>query len=298
MRRHRTGYTLWPASFELTEPGKFLDEAESLDADFVEIPLFCTRVIADGGLLEPAVRQLERATSGRRVGYSLHGMLSINLMDAPDIVPLHLQVARANVDLAARLQARTLVLHCGLADPELGEPLDDSYARQRESLAALGDYAASAGVLLCIENIWNFDGRETALPGRLAQELSLIDHGSVRATVDFAHAALQCHLMGADLFEEIRALAPFVHHIHLNDCFGGEKPVAIALPAEAVAYGSGDLHLPLGWGTLPFERLLTEPAYPDIDLMLNQELHPTYWYALADDLAELRRLAKLMAGSG
>ena len=301
VRQHKIGYTLWPASFELTEPGAFLDEAldeaECLGVDSVEIPLFCTRVIADGRLLEPAVREMERSTAGRRVAYSLHGMLSINLMDQAEHIPLHEQVARANIELAARLGAPSLVLHCGLADPEHGEPLDDAYARQRDSLSKLGDFAAQHDVLLCIENIWNFDGRETALPGRLAQELASLDHASIRATVDFAHAALQCHLMGADLIEEIRALAPFVHHIHLNDCYGSEKAVSIALPAEALAYGSGDLHLPIGWGNLPFERLLTEPAYPDIVLTLNQELHPTYWYALADDVTEIRRLVLLMAGS-
>ena len=60
-----------------------------------------------------------------------------------------------------------------------------------------------------------------------------------------------------------------------------------------LAYGSGDLHLPLGWGSLPWEKLLTEPAYPE-EVILNDELHPTYWFALGDDVAEMRRLAGLM----
>jgi len=115
----------------------------------------------------------------------------------------------------------------------------------------------------------------------------------VRATLDFAHSALQCHLKGADLMAEISEIAPLSHHLHLNDCFGTVREGPISLPGEALAYGSGDLHLPLGWGSLPWDRLLTEPAYPE-DAILIDELHPTYWCALGDDVAEMRRLAGLM----
>ena len=92
---------------------------------------------------------------------------------------------------------------------------------------------------------------------------------------------------------EIAEIAPLSHHLHLNDCFGAVRDGPISLPGEALAYGSGDLHLPLGWGSLPWEQLLTEPAYPE-HVILNDELHPNYWCALAADVSEMRRLAGLM----
>lgn len=293
MKRHRIGYTLWPANFDLVEPGAFMDEAEELGVDTVEIPLFATRLIADGTVLEPAMRIFENQMQGRRLGYTVHALLSINLMDRPDKLDRHEKAARACIEIAARFGARILVLHCGLSAETSPEALDAAYARQRECLARLGDFAARRGVLVCVETIWNFDGRETALPGRLAAEIRTVDHDAVRATLDYAHAALQCNLKGADLMTEIAEIAPLAHHLHLNDCFGVVRDGVATLPGEALAYGSGDLHLPLGWGALAWERLLTEPAYPE-NAILNDELHPNYWSALGEDLAEMRRLAGLM----
>lgn len=295
MVEHRIGYTLWPASFELTEPGPFLDEAEEMGVDSVEIPLFCTRLIANGAIVEPAWRWFEGQLRGRSVGYTAHAMLGINLMDEVSALARHEAVARANIEVASRMGARVLVLHCGLSEAAEGPALEDAYARQRESLSRLGDHAAGTDVEICVETIWNFDGRTTALPSRLAEEIRAVGHPSVGATIDYAHIWLQCALTGADLMEEVAAIAPLTRHVHVNDCFGRPPDPGVALPAESLAYGAGDLHLPLRWGALDWERLLTEPAYPDRQLVLNQELHPCYWYALRDDVTELARLRDLMA---
>jgi sugar phosphate isomerase/epimerase len=293
VKRHRIGYTLWPTNFDLVQPRAMLDEAEELGVDTVEIPLFATRLIADGAILGPAMRIFEEQMQGRRLGYTTHALLSVNLMDNGGRLDLHESIARSCIDVTARLGARNMVLHCGLAEDASRDALEAAYARQRECLSRLGDYAAQHGVLICVETIWNFDGRETALPGRLAAEIRAVDHDAVRATLDYAHSALQCHLKGADLMTEISEIAPLCHHLHLNDCFGIVRDGPITLAGEALAYGSGDLHLPLGWGGLDWEKLLTEPAYPE-HVILNDELHPTYWCALGDDVAEMRRLAGLM----
>ena len=293
MKRVQIGFTLWPSNFDLVDPAPLLDEAEALGVDTVEVPFFAARLISDGTILEPTTRIFELALAGRRLGVTTHALLSINLMDAPGPLGRHEALARACIELTARLGARRMVLHCGLS-AERGDALEGAYARQREALGRLGDFAAERGVVVCLETVWNFDGRETALPGRLADEIRAVGHDAVRATLDYAHAALQCTIKGADLMDEVRALAPLADHLHLNDCFGVVRAEAADLPAEALAYGSGDLHLPLGWGALPWERLLTEPDYPD-EVILNDELHPAYWSALPADVAEMRRLAHRMA---
>jgi len=294
VKQHRIGYTLWPPNFDLVDPATVLDEAEGLGVDTVEVPLFACRLVANGAILEPAMRIFEDRMRGRELGYTTHALLSINLMDAPEQLELHEKAARACIEVTARLGARIMVLHCGLTSDTGPDALDAAYARQRECLTRLGDFAARLGVLICVETIWSFDGRETALPGRLAAEVRAIAHDAVRATLDFAHAALQCSLKGADLMTEIAEIAPLSHHLHLNDCFGTVSKGPIALQGEELAYGSGDLHLPLGWGNLHWEKLLTEPAYPE-NVILNDELHPTYWCVLSDDVDEMRRLAELMA---
>jgi sugar phosphate isomerase/epimerase len=286
------GYTLWPANFDLVDPGPFLDEAEGLGVDTVEVPFFAARLMADGAILEPTARLFQRAMEGRPFGCTTHALLSINLMDVPERAAAHERLAEACIELSARLGARNMVLHCGMS-AGTGDALEADYARQRDALARLGEVAAGHGVVICVETVWNFDGRETALPSRLAEEIRSVGHDSVRATLDYAHAALQCWLKGADLTAEVAALAPLAVHLHVNDCFGIVRQEAIALAGEMLAYGSGDLHLPLGWGALPFERLLTEPTYPD-EVVVNDELHPNYWCALGEDVAEMRRLAAQM----
>ena len=293
VKQYQIGYTLWPQNFNLVEPGPFLDEAEKFGVDTVEVPLFATRLIADGVILEPAMRIFERQMLGRQLGYTSHALLSINLMDTPEQLVLHEKAARVCIEVTARLGARVMALHCGLSEDASPDALEAAFARQREYLARLGDFAAQHGVLICVETIWSFDGRETALPGRLAAEIRTIDHDAVWATLDYAHASLQCYLKGADLMTEIAEISPLSRHLHLNDCFGVVREGPVTLPAEELAYGSGDLHLPLGWGGLPWEKLLTEPAYPE-NIILNDELHPNYWCALGDDIAEMRRLAGLM----
>ena len=113
---------------------------------------------------------------GRRLGYTTHALLSINLMDAPERLELHEKIARACIEVTARLGARNMVLHCGMAEDTSPDALEAAYSRQRECLARLGDFAAQHGVLICVETIWNFDGRETALPGRLAAEIRAVGH--------------------------------------------------------------------------------------------------------------------------
>jgi len=296
MREVSIGYTLWPGNFELTYPGPLLDEAEGLGVDTVEVPLFTTRVIVDGKLHEDAFRLFSAPFQGRKLGLTTHAMLTINLMDSADRLPAHERVLEANIEVTARLGAKRMVVHCGMSDAHFGTELEDAYARQRESLGRMAVVAEAHDVTLCVETIWNFDGRETALPSRLAEEIAAIGSSRVRATVDYAHSLLQCTLKGANFHEEIAAIAPVSDHLHLNDCFRPEKPFPIALPAEEVAYGGGDLHLPLGWGGIPWERVLTEPAYPNVPLTMNQELHPTFWPALAEDVATMRRLRDVMQG--
>ncbi len=274
------------------DPAPFLDEAEGLGVDSVEVPFFAARLMANGAVLEPTARLFEQRLEGRRLARSTHALLSINLMGPAEQLPRHERLAETCIELTARLGARNMVLHCGLS-AENGEAMEAAYGRQRAALARLGEVAARHDVVICVETIWNFDGRETALPSRLAEEIRAVDHDSVKATLDYAHAALQCAVKRADLMTEAAALAPLAAHIHVNDCFGAVHESAVPLAGESLAYGSGDLHLPLGWGDLPFEELMTGPAYPD-EVIVNDELHPTYWRALGDDVAEMRRLARLM----
>ncbi|MBA4789332.1 MAG: sugar phosphate isomerase/epimerase [Rhizobiales bacterium] len=270
-------------------PGK-LDEAEALGVDFVELPLFCWTLIAGGRVMGERLDALKRATRGRPFGYTAHGPLAINLMEAPARLPAHAALLDAAITVAQALEAVHLVIHTGcVRDPD--ETFAVAYARQREALQRAGDRAGRAGVTLCVENIFRFAPmRETASPSRLAGEIDAVAHPCVRATLDVSHAYLRCADGKLDPRAEIAALAPYARHIHAHDSFGRPSASWAMDEAERLGLGEGDLHLPLGWGSLPWEEL-ARSLVPEPGAILNLELHGRYWSELPAQVDALRRLA-------
>jgi hypothetical protein len=64
---------------------------------------------------------------------------------------------------------------------------------------------------------------------------------------------------------------------------------------EHVAYGMGDLHLPIGWGSVPYDALLTDlPIRPGSAAVL--ELAGRYDTELEASLAETGRIADRIRG--
>src|SRR5690606_18844250 len=110
-----------------------------------------------------------------------------------------------------------------------------------------------------------------------------------------SHAYIRCTDARLDPIAEMAALAPHVAHFHLHDSFGRpneRRPGDVWFydPAEAVAFGEGDLHLPIGWGGIDWDAVVqtVRPA-PGAVAML--ELNPRHWRELAEQVGVLRALA-------
>lgn len=284
------GYSLREGSPEFDDLGAGLDEAEALGVDVVELPVYAWHLMVEGRLLENRVKDLQRALAGRKVGYTVHGTLAINLMDIPERLARHERLLAANIELTAALGAQHLVMHSGV----VRAPDDDvevAYSRQRDALIRAGDHAASLGVTLCVENIFRYGAaRETATPSKLAGELAAIDHAAVKATLDVSHAFIRCTDARLDPIAEIAALAPYVAHFHLHDSFGRPSELWTYHPAEAVALGEGDLHLPIGWGGIDWDAVV-DAVQPRDGTIAIMELEPRHWRELRDQIPVLRALA-------
>ncbi len=242
-----------------------LDEAEELGVDFVELPLFAMDLIAGGRVLQPQIRRLHEALKARSLGYTAHGPISINFMEAPETVARHMTVARAAIEAAAEIGAVHFILHAGRTTAKDEAEIEALYARQREAFAALGELAAQHSMMIAVENIFAFAPNEhTALPSRLAREIEAIGHPNVRGCLDFSHAALTCAAEGVDLLTDAKALARVACHLHIHDLFGDPRALWFFNRSERVAYGFGDLHLPIGWGNLPWAAMMADFTFlPD-----------------------------------
>jgi sugar phosphate isomerase/epimerase len=93
-----------------------------------------------------------------------------------------------------------------------------------------------------------------------------------------------------NFLDEIAALAPFAKELHIHDSFGKLWPLAPNHRAERLAYGIGDLHLPIGMGSIPWDALLERCAFPDNAIFIH-ELAPPYWADLAAAVEGTRALA-------
>ncbi|MGL4287830.1 MAG: sugar phosphate isomerase/epimerase family protein [Phreatobacter sp.] len=257
--------------------GAAIDDARQLGVNFVELPLHKLDIVVGAKILRDRLADLKERLNNRGVAYTLHGHLGINLMEDQHVIGLHKDVLKANLEIAQALGAVHLIIHSGFCRPQQGSAVELAYDRQREILAALGAEAEAADVVVCVENIFTYDfGRHTALPSRLAAELVLIDHPFIQATFDFSHGYQHCGQVGVDFVTEAKALTPFSKHLHLHDSFGRPKDFWTYSQTEDLAFGAGDLHLPIGWGSIPWDRIAAECSFPD-GVVGDIELQYRYW---------------------
>ncbi|HET7717467.1 MAG TPA: sugar phosphate isomerase/epimerase [Bauldia sp.] len=269
-----------------------LDELAALGCETVELPLYAMDVVVGGRIRQAALRPIRAACAGRPFRYTVHGPLAINFFDEPFRLPRHFEVLKASMEASAELDAIHYVIHAGMMPMKQVPGIESAYGHQREWLAKAGDLAEALGMFVCVENLFRgHDGRiYTPTPSRLAAELAAIGHPRVVATLDFGHANLQRAYTGDDLIAEVSALAPHAKHLHIHDNFGLADDIWTFGVGEKLAFGHGDLHLPVGWGNLPWEAIIDACAFPD-DVVFNIELEGRYWQAAAETVVTTKQLA-------
>ena len=251
-------------------------------------------LVAGGRLNLAELRLVEAVTRRHALRYTAHGALAINFMDEAHL-ELHQRVCAAMIEAAGALGATRLVVHGGVWHTPLPEA---ELARLRrlevESLAGLAEHAARHGVTIALENLPPLPSLPfTHDAFALAEQVAAVNHPAVGATLDIGHAYMQATARQQDLAATLAALSPHIVHIHLQDMFGRPDTVRTWGRAEKLAYGTGDLHAPPGWGDTPFERLLA-PLKPRQGTTMILELAGHYMHRAAEALAEAKRLAGLV----
>jgi sugar phosphate isomerase/epimerase len=262
MVRARVGLSVGYAAEGLADVAGALDALEPLGLDAVELYLPALGVIVGGRVRAAALRGLKVACADRPFAVTLHGPLTGDLGD-PDHGALHLSVARAGIEVAGEIGSAILVQHATILRERPADGGAAARAREAEALVALAPEAAAAGCVVALETMFARRGEWTPSPAELAETLRAVDHPAIGATIDFSHAALNAAARGAAPLEELAELAPFARHLHVHDSFGRPAPFRAWSRGDAVAFGFGDLHLPPGAGSLPwddFARLAIPPG--------------------------------------
>ena len=270
-----------------------LETLSRLGCAYAEIPLYAQTMIVGGRILWPQVEAFRNLCARHPLRYTVHGPISGNFMDDANRES-HVAVTRATIEIAAALGSDTVVVHAGRIRTSEPAVVERQMRAERNAMRILGDVAAAFGVRLALENLFAEPPYAFAANvARLARQVAEIDHEHVVGTLDFSHAYLQANHEGIDYADAVAAYAPHVGHLHVHDSFGRMKSAPTFLGTEDLALGQGDLHLPLGWGTLPYDEVVPRmKVRPGTTLIV--ELPYRYWSELEETVERARRIAGML----
>jgi len=288
-----TGFTVGSFDGEFDSVEADLHRVADLGADAVELTLTSMDLIAGGRIIPGRARRLEALTSKFNFRYTVHGLVSSNFMD-PATCRYQLDAAKALAELCNSIGAGILVQHCGNLRADQWHDRFDADKREREALAELAEFCRPLGVRIAFENIFTTEaGQYRQTPVEVAETIRAVNHPNLVGLIDFSHAYIESTYRGLDFFEQISAMAPVTGHLHVHDSFG--RPLGFYRgfhPQENTAMGLGDLHMPLGWGDIDWDKIFTDLTFlPETVLMM--EIGHRYRSEQAECLERARALMAL-----
>lgn len=293
---------------------QFLATIETVGFDLAELPIAGLNVVVNGRLLPQRVARIKGILARHNLRYSVHAPNRTNLAYGADHA-LERAVLHACVKFCNEIGATRLVYHSGLQALDAARtgmvPLPDddqlAYGADQEirALQELAPVAADANVIIGMENgdthLWEYAvlQRNQKMPNEMAKyhprlriqpmigQLQAINHPNIGMTLDMAHLHIGAHALSDDYLEAVSLAAPWVQHLHINDNFG-KLDVGFDAEISRLPYGEADLHLPPGWGSIPFREAFARLNGYEGDIIL--EIKQQYWDHFGDALANTRDL--------
>jgi len=221
-------------------------ELVDLGCTAAEIPALGIDAVVGAKLVPAKVDLLRNVTEAFDLRYSVHAPNNLNLAQRRGSSDLYREMAslRSFIQLAAAIRGKVVVYHCGV---RTGEEDEGAREQEVEALREIGAYARDQGVVVCVENTGS--GIVDVI-----RQIEAVNSDSVRLALDLGHLFLADQTLGLDYTEEVALAAPWVGHIHINDNLGVEgQPNAFPV---RIMYGETDLHLPPGWGMVPYSQAI------------------------------------------
>jgi sugar phosphate isomerase/epimerase len=303
------------ASATLAGLEQTLGELRDMGYALVELGVTAHPVIVDGEVRQRQLADLAFVLRSSGLRFTIHGMNRLNLAYDPRH-ELCRRIMACQIEVCRAVGASRLVYHSGLQALDQarygvrrtllsGEELAEGAAREVAALRALAPTAAHAGVLIGVENgdshQWEHNliaahglPREALLTHHarlriepIVAQLEAIDHPAVGLTLDIAHLHIAAHDMAFDYLESVSAAAPWTRHLHVNDNLG-RLDQGFDAESERWAFGEADIHMPPGWGSIPYQEVFARlPEYRG-DLIL--EIKPGFWDAFPEALHTTRAM--------
>lgn len=265
-----TGFNAGSNDGELASLEADLRALAEMGCDTVEIGITSLDLVAGGRIIAERADAFVALAKSFDFRYTVHGLVSSNFMD-PVTCRYQIDAAKALVELSNRIEAGIIVQHSGALRADQIAERAGADLREREALHELAEFARPHGVRIALENIFSTEpGQYRQTPSEVAATVRALNHPNVVALIDFSHAYLEATYKGLDFMAEIAAMAPVAGHLHVHDSFGRPQGFYKAFhPQENTALGIGDLHMPLGWGDIDWDRIFSELTFlPGTVLMM------------------------------
>ena len=272
-----------------------LEHLKQVGFPLVEINPALFPMIFDGELRPKRLAEFLAVTKRSGLRFSIHGYDRLNLAYDPRH-DLCKKIMRALIELCAAAGATRLVYHSGLQaldDVRTGvraalltdDELEEGARREVKALKELGAIAADAGVIICMENLdphlWEhtifrgFGRPDSDIDkhlkrlriGPIVRQLEAVNHPNVRMTLDVGHLHMSSYDRGFSYLDAVSEAAPWVRHLHVSDNFG-RLDAGYSIERDRWAFGEADMHMPPGWGIIPYRDVFARlPDYRD-DMVL------------------------------
>ncbi len=271
-----------------------LNRFKDLGIDSVEIPIYEIDIIVGKKIITSELTKLKSIINKYDFDYTVHGELSVNLMDEKYFND-HKEVLTKDIEVSGEIGATHLITHFGYTTKNNFEnqlKYQDLLKKQNECYEELATLAEKNNVTLAIECLFPFENNNYApLPSEIANNLNKINNNRIKACLDISHAYINCSYQNTHFINEIKEMAPLSEHVHMHDSFGILQEMRTYIQQEAVSYGLGDIHLPLGWGSIPFEKVFKEIRLPQ-NTNLNFELLPKHHAYFEESIRIARELSQ------
>jgi sugar phosphate isomerase/epimerase len=242
---------------------------------YVELILHGLDVVIAGKLNQARLAAVTRILDRFELKRTLHLPYELNLLSAGRHDAYYACFA-AGIDFAKAANCEAVTYHSSFMqlDPDsqrsdfyrrFGDDPADRYAKLLEfDLDALGSLseAAGPGIKIGVENTAWHDPAAMRGYGRtprsVAAHVGKLGKPALGATMDIGHLYMASLADGLNFTSEVRHALPSLVHVHIHDNFGDSTRTDGFM--GALPYGFGDLHLPVGWGAIPWDDVLPDLA--------------------------------------
>ena len=267
---------------DLSRLDEELEQIKEAGADSCELVLQGLDVVVGCKIIASRCDAVLEILKKHDLEYSLHMPHGLNLLDA-EMLGMNVDVFRASIEFSKVAGIKVINFHAGRSKT------DDKTLMQKEAVMSKLLAESAPDILFCMENP-PLNVKEDFSAALSAEAMinfyNLVGLENFKLTFDIGHSFLN-HFGDVNLMlEDMDRLLPYTGHIHLHDNCGTQMDMRTAGFGNNIVCGIGDAHLPIGWGRLPMDDILSRLSC--FNGIVNLEIEHRFNYQYHDCIAFVR----------